>query len=31
MIDAFREENGATRFVPTSHNWGKNSTQGGDR
>jgi len=21
MIDPFREENGATRFVPTSHNW----------
>jgi hypothetical protein len=21
MIDSFREENGATRFVPTSHNW----------
>ena len=21
MIDRFREENGATRFVPTSHNW----------
>jgi hypothetical protein len=21
MVDSFREENGATRFVPTSHNW----------
>jgi hypothetical protein len=21
MIDSFREENGGTRFVPTSHNW----------
>ena len=21
MIDSFREENGATRYVPTSHNW----------
>ncbi len=21
MIDSFRQENGATRFVPTSHNW----------
>ena len=21
MIDSFREENGATRFVPSSHNW----------
>jgi ectoine hydroxylase-related dioxygenase (phytanoyl-CoA dioxygenase family) len=21
MIDSFRKENGATRFVPTSHNW----------
>jgi hypothetical protein len=21
MIDAFREDNGATRFVPSSHNW----------
>jgi hypothetical protein len=21
MIDSFQEENGATRFVPTSHNW----------
>jgi hypothetical protein len=21
MIDSFREDNGATRFVPTSHNW----------
>jgi hypothetical protein len=21
MMDSFREENGATRFVPTSHNW----------
>jgi len=21
MIDSFREQNGATRFVPTSHNW----------
>ena len=21
MIDSFREKNGATRFVPTSHNW----------